>query len=80
MTVGVAIGDSDFGAKLFLQLEEGLEDFLVIMEIVVHDVDKQCIVHYARNELARRRARFIDLRPLMAELICLVLYVMQSVT
>ena len=52
MTVGVTIGDSDFGSKLFLQLEEGLKDFLVIMEIVVYDVDEQRIVHYVSNELA----------------------------
>ena len=53
MTVGVAIGDSSgFSAKLFLQLEERLEDFLLVMEIIVHDVDEQRIVHYARNELA----------------------------
>ena len=76
MTVSVAIRDNGgFSSELFLQLVEWLKDFLVIMEIVVHDVDKQRIVHYARNELARRRARFINLRPLIAELICLVLYV-----
>ena len=41
MTVGVAIrGGGGSRAKLFLQFEERLEYFLIVMEIVVHDVDK----------------------------------------
>jgi hypothetical protein len=56
MTVGddrVAIGGSgSMGAKLFLQLQERLEDFVLVMEIVVHNVNEQRIVHCARDELA----------------------------
>lgn len=53
MTVGVAIGGSGgFSAQLLFQLEERLEDFLLVMEIIVHDVDEQRIIHYARNKLA----------------------------
>jgi hypothetical protein len=56
MTVGddrVAIGGcGGLGAKLFLQLQEGLENFVMVMEIVVHDVDEQSIVHYSRDKLA----------------------------
>jgi hypothetical protein len=53
MTVGVAIrGGGGSRAKLFLQFEERLEYFLIVMEIVVHDVDEHRIVQNARNELA----------------------------
>lgn len=45
-------GDAGFGVELFLELEERLEDFQLVMEIVVHDVDEQRIVHEARNKLA----------------------------
>jgi hypothetical protein len=53
MTVGIAVGGDDgLRAKLFLQPEERLEDFLLVMEIVVHDIDEHRIVHYVRDELA----------------------------
>ena len=49
----VAIGSSSgFGSELCLELEERLEDLVLVMEIVVHDVDEQRIVHYVRDELA----------------------------
>lgn len=43
----VAVRASGFclGTELFLQLEERLKDFVLVMEIVVHDVDEQGIVH-----------------------------------
>ena len=56
MTVGndrVSVGGScGFGAELFLELEKGPKDFVLVMEIVVHDVDEQRFIHHARNKLA----------------------------
>ncbi len=45
-------GGGGFDAELFLELEERLKDFVLIMEVVVHDVDEQRIVHYVRDKLA----------------------------
>jgi hypothetical protein len=56
MTISyVSVGDdrvSILGYGAFLQLEERLKDFVLVMEIVVHDVDEQGLVHDVSNELA----------------------------
>ena len=76
MTVsyGVSIGnDGNLGSELFLQLEEGFKNLLSLVEVVVYDVDEQRLVHHISHDLARLRAWFIDLCPLVAEFICFVL-------
>jgi hypothetical protein len=76
MAVGnwVTIGNNgNLGSELFLQLEEGLKNLLGLVEIVVYDVDEQRVVHHVSHDLTGLRARFIDLRPLVAEFICFIL-------
>ena len=61
------------GRVLLAGLEERLEDGVAILEVVVHDVDKVPGVHDLGDELVRRRVGAVDLRPLRAELVGLVL-------
>jgi hypothetical protein len=71
---GVTIGNNgNLGSEFFLQLEEGLKNLLGLVEVVVYDVDEQRIVDHVSHDLARLRAWFIDIRPLVAEFICFVL-------
>ena len=56
MTIScVSVGNdrvSILGKRAFLQLEERLKDFALVVEIVVYDVDEQGVVHDVSNELA----------------------------
>ena len=61
------------GGVLLACAEEGFEDGLLTLVIVVHDVDKHKLVHEIMDEGAARALRLIDQRPLAPELIRLVL-------
>ena len=54
-------------------LVEGLEDRLGLLVVVVDDVHEAVCVHEAIDELARRRVGLVELGPLPAELVRLVL-------
>lgn len=64
-----ALRDGELGAGL----EEGLEDCVRPLVVVVHDVHEGVRVHHVVDQRARRRARLVVLRPLPPELVRLVL-------
>jgi len=49
---GVAVGGSD--AELLLQLEERRKDHIRLMEVIVHNVDEECVIHKVGNKFPRR--------------------------
>ena len=61
------------GGELGASLEERLEDRVRLLEVVVYHVHEVVRIHDAVDELARRRFRLVELRPLTAELVSLVL-------
>ena len=48
----VAVSRRGVRAELFLEPEERFKDFVLVMEVIVHDVDEQGSVHYVRDKLA----------------------------
>lgn len=64
------LGGGVFGAGL----EEGFEDGLGVVEVVVHDVDEEASVHQLRDHLAGGRVVIVELGPLLPELERLILW------
>lgn len=58
---------------VFAGFEEGREDRLRVLEVVVDHVDEEGLVHQLLNDLARGRGRLVEVAPLSAELVRLVL-------
>lgn len=53
--------------------EERTEDSLAVLEVVMHEIHKEILVHHVGNQLSAWRSRLVDLCPLASELKGLVL-------
>lgn len=75
MAVGRAVDSrvrrcgGEFGSRLEERFEYGVRCHV----IVVNDVDEEELVHHVGDQLARGRIGLVELSPLVAKLVCLVL-------
>lgn len=61
------------GGQFSACLEEGSEDSIRVVEVVMYDIDEERSFHKLRNELLRGRVMFIEFGPLRSKFKGLIL-------